>query len=80
MLHNAAQIPPDPETATVTADVAFDTGKRNDAIAAFGAAPINQPRRDGKLCKPDTAGVIAWDKILRTTKRIGRNVWGRWSG
>ena len=74
------QIPPDQEIATVTADGAFDARKCHDAIAARGAAAIIPPRKNAKPWKPDTAGAIARNEILRTSKRVGRTIWRRWSG
>ena len=74
------QIPPDQEIASVTADGAFDTRKCHDAIAARGAAAIIPPRKNAKPWKPDTAGAIARNDILRTSKRVGRAIWRRWSG
>jgi hypothetical protein len=74
------QIPPDQEIASVTADGAFDTRKCHDAIAARGAAAIIPPRKNAKPWKPDTAGAIARNEILRTSKRVGRTIWRRWSG
>ena len=74
------QIPPDQEIATVTADGAFDTRKCHDAIAARGAAAIIPPRKNAKPWKPDTAGAIARNEILRISKRVGRTTWRRWSG
>lgn len=74
------QIPPGQEIASVTADGAFDTRKCHDAIAARGAAAIIPPRKNAKPCKPDTAGAIARNDILRTSKRVGRTIWRRWSG
>ena len=74
------QIPPDQEIASVTSDGAFDTRKCHDAIAVRGAAAIIPPRRNAKPWKPDTAGAIARNEILRTSKRVGRTIWRRWSG
>ena len=74
------QIPPEQEIATVTADCAFDTRKCHTAIAARGAAAIIPPRKNAKPWKPDTAGAVARNEILRTSKRIGRTIWRRWSG
>ena len=73
------QIPPGQEIATVTADGAFDTRKCHNAIAARGAAAIIPPRKNAKPWKPDTAGAIARNDILRTSKRLGRTIWRRWS-
>ena len=74
------QIQPEQEIATVTADGAFDTRKCHDAIAARGAAAIIPPRKNAKPWKPDTAGAIARNETLRTSKRLGRTIWRRWSG
>jgi hypothetical protein len=89
------QIPPEQEIATVTADGAFDTHKCHRfgglrgpirghgpprTIAARGAAAIIPPRKNAKPWKPDTAGAIARNEILRISKRVGRTIWRRWSG
>lgn len=74
------QIPPVREIAGVTADGVFDTRKCQDAIAARGAAAIIPHRNNAKPCKPDTAGALARNEILRTMKRVGRSIWRRWSG
>jgi hypothetical protein len=75
-----AQIAPDQDIASVTADGAFDTRKCHDAIAERGAAAIIPPRKNAKPWKPDTAGAVARNEALRTSKRLGRTVWRRWSG
>jgi len=74
------QIPPEQEIGSVTGDGAFDTRKCHDAIAARGAAAIIPTRKNAKPWKPDTAGALARNEILRTSKRIGRAIWRRWSG
>jgi hypothetical protein len=74
------QIPSGQEIASVTADGAFDTRKCHNAIAACGAAAVIPPRKNAKPWKPDTAGAIARNDILRTSKRVGRTIWRRWSG
>ena len=74
------QIPPEQQIGSVTADGAFDTRKCHDAIAARGAAAIIPPRKNAKFWKTDTAGAIARNEILRTSKRVGRTIWRRWSG
>jgi hypothetical protein len=74
------QIPPEQEIASGTADGAFDTRRCHDAIAARGAAAIIPPRKNGKPWKPDTAGTVARNEILETSKRVARAIWRRWSG
>jgi hypothetical protein len=71
------QIPPEQEIASVTADGAFGTRKCHDAIAASAIIP---PRKNAKPWKPDSAGAVARNDILRTSKRVGRTIWRRWSG
>ncbi len=72
------QIPPGQEIASITADGAFDTRNCHDAIAARGAAAIIPPRKNARPWKPDTAGAVARNEILRRSKRVGRTVWRRW--
>lgn len=43
-----AQLPPDQEIATVTADGAYDTRACHDAVADRGAAAIIPPRRNAR--------------------------------
>lgn len=74
------KIPPEQEIASATGDGAFDTRKCHDAIAARGAAAIIPPRKNAKPWKPDTAGALARNEILRTSKHVGRAIWRRWSG
>ena len=74
------QIPPDQPIASVTADGAFDTHKCHDAIAERGAAAVIPPRKNAKPWKPDTAGAVARNEALRTSRRFGRTIWRRWSG
>jgi hypothetical protein len=38
------------------------------------------PRKNVKPWKPDTAGAIARNGLLPTSKRLGRTIWRRWSG
>jgi hypothetical protein len=74
------QIPPEQEIATVTADGAFDTRRCHNAIAARGAAALIPPRKNAKPWKSDAPGAVARNEILRTSKRVGRTIWRRWSG
>ena len=74
------QIAPDQPIASVTADGAYDTRKCHDAIAERGAAAVIPPRKNAKPWKPDTAGAVARNEALRTSRRLGRTIWRRWSG
>jgi hypothetical protein len=49
--------PPEQEIASVTADGAFGTRKRHDAIAARGATAIIPARKTAKPWKPVRAGL-----------------------
>lgn len=73
------QIPPGQEIASVIADGTFDTCESHVAITARGAAAIAPPLKNAKPWKPDTVGAIARNEILRTSKRVGRTIWRRWS-
>ena len=74
------QIPVGQEIASVTADGAFDTRTCHDAIAARGASASIPPRKNAKPWKSDAPGAMARNEILRTSKRVGRTIWRRWSG
>ena len=73
------QIPPDQEIASVTADGAYDTRKCHDAIAERGADAVIPPRKNAKPWKTATAGAVARNEALRTSKYLGRALWRRWS-
>ena len=74
------QIAPDQEIASVTADGAYDTRKCHDAIAERGAAAVILPRKNAKRWTTATAGALARNEALRTSKYLGRALWRRWSG
>lgn len=74
------QIAPDQQIASVTADGAYDTRKCHDAIAERGAAAVIPPRKNAKPWKTATAGALARNEALRTSKYLGRALWRRWSG
>jgi hypothetical protein len=74
------QISPDQEIGSVIADGAFDTRKCHEAIAERGAHAVIPPRKNAKPWKPDTAGAVARNEALRTSRRLGRTIWRRWSG
>ena len=64
----------------VSADGAYDTRACHAAIAARGANAVIPTRRNGRPWKEDTPGADARNDILRTTSRLGRMIWRRWSG
>lgn len=74
------QIPPDHEIGTVTGDGAFDTRRCHAAIHARGAAAVIPIRKNGRFWKEDCPAARARNDILRTTRRVGRAIWKRWSG
>ena len=74
------RIPADVEIGSVTADGAYDTRKCHDAVADRGAHAVIPPRRNAKPWKPSTAGAIARNEALRSSKYLGRAIWRKWSG
>ncbi len=74
------QIPPDQDIASVTADGAYDTRRCHDDSAERGAHAVIPPRKNAKPWRPDTAGAVARNEALRTSRRLGRAIWRRWSG
>ena len=74
------QIPQDQEIASVTTDGAYDRRKCHDAIADRGAHAVIPPRKNAKPWRTITAGAVARNEALRTTKYLGRALWRRWSG
>lgn len=74
-----SQIPADQEIGSVTADGAYDTRKRHDAIADRGAHAVIPPRKNAKPWKTVTTGAVARNEALRASKYLGRALWRRWS-
>lgn len=54
-----AQIPPDQDIDSVTADGAYDTRKCHDAVAERGADAVILPRKNTKPWKAITAVAVA---------------------
>ena len=75
-----SQIPAHQQIGSVTADGAYDTRKCHDAIADRGAHAVIPPRKNAKPWKTVTAGAVARNEALRTSKYLGRAIWRRWSG
>lgn len=75
-----AQIPPEEEITTVTADRTYDTRKCHSVIAARGAAAVIPPRKNARPWKPDTAGAVGRNEALRACKYLGRALWRRLTG
>ena len=75
-----AQIPAEETLLSVSGDGAYDTKACHEAIAQRQAAAIIPTRKNAKPWKDTLAGVLARNEILRTTRRLGRARWKRWSG
>ncbi|MEN3029761.1 IS5 family transposase [Chromobacterium amazonense] len=74
------QIPADEPLGCVSGDGAFATKACHEAIAARGAIGCIPTRKNARPWKGSVLGVLARNEILRTTKRLGRAIWKRWSG
>jgi len=74
------QIPPDQDIGSVTADGAYDTRKRHEAIAVRGAHAVIPPRKNTKPWKPTSAGAIARNEAVSAQQYLGHTLWRRWSG
>ena len=75
-----AQIPPDQDIGSVTADGAYDTRKCYDAVVARNARPVIPPRKNAKLWKPDTPGARARNEAVRSSRYLGRALWRHLTG
>lgn len=75
-----AQIPPEEPLHSVSADGAYDTKACHEAIAGRQAAAIIPTRRNAKPWTDARAGAQARNEILRTTRKLGRTIWKKWSG
>jgi hypothetical protein len=68
------------EIGIVTADGAYDTRKCHDEISARSAHAVIPPRKNAKLCKPDTFGAKARNEAVRSSKYLGRASWRQLTG
>jgi hypothetical protein len=57
-----------------------DTKACHEAIADRQAAAIIPTRRNAKPWTYARAGAQARNEILRTTRKLGRTIWKKWSG
>ncbi len=64
----------------MTADGAYDTRRCHDVIAARNAHAVIPPRKNAKPWKPTSAGAIARNEAVKTSRHLGRAIWRRWSG
>ncbi|MBL3595330.1 IS5 family transposase [Rhodovulum sulfidophilum] len=75
-----AQIPEDEESATVTADGAYDRRRCPTAIIARGADAVIPIRRNGRAWKEDCPAALGRNEILRAMRHLGRALWKKWAG
>ncbi len=75
-----AQIPAGEPVHSVSADGAYDTKACHEAIADRQAAAIIPTRRNAKPWADARAAAQARNEILRTTSKLGRAIWKKWSG
>ena len=75
-----SQIQPDEDIGSVTANGAYDTRKRHDAIAARNAHAVIPPRKNAKMWKTDTPGARARNEAVRASKYLGRALWRNLTG
>ena len=74
------QIPDDQPIGKVTADGAYDTRGCHAAIAARSACAVIPARKNARPWLENTPGAQARNDIVRSTRRLGRTIWRRWSG
>ena len=74
------QIPADERIASVSDDGAYDTKDCHEAIALRAAHAVIPNRKNAKPWKTNRSGADARNEILRTTRKLGRAIWKRWSG
>ena len=74
------QIPEGQPIGKVTADGAYDTRGYHAAIAARRACAVIPARKNARPWLENTPGAQARNDIIRSTRRLGRTIWRRWSG
>ena len=74
------QIPADQPIDKVTADGAYDTRGCHTAIAARCACAVIPSRKNARPWLENTPGAQARNDTVRSTRRLGRTIWRRWSG
>lgn len=74
------QIPDDQPIGKVSADGAYDTRGCHAAIAARGACAVIPARKNARPWLENTPGAQARNDTVRSTRRLGRTIWRRWSG
>jgi hypothetical protein len=74
------QIPAEEVVLSVSGDGAYDTQRCHEAIARRGAEAVIPTRKNAQPWKARRPGAAARNEILRTTNRLGRAIWKKWSG
>ena len=74
------QIPDDQLIGKLTADGAYDTRGCHAAIAARSACAVIPARKNARPWLENTPGAQARNDTVRSTRRLGRTIWRRWSG
>ena len=74
------QIPADQPIDKVSADGAYDTRACHTAIAARDACAVIPSRKNARPWLENTPGAKARNETVRSTRRLGRAIWRRWSG
>ena len=74
------QIPDGQQIDKVTADGAYDTRGCHAAIAARHACAVIPARKNARPWLENTPGAQARNETVRSTRRLGRMIWRRWSG
>lgn len=74
------QIPLEEAITSVSGDSAYDTKGCHEAIALRQVDAISPIRKNANPWKTNRTDAAARIDILRTTRRLGRTIWERWSG
>ena len=74
------QIPADQPIDKVSADGAYDTRACHAAIADRNACAVIPSRKNARPWLENTPGARARNDTVRSTRRLGRAIWRRWSG
>ncbi len=74
------QIPPEEPIESIGGDGAYDTKACHSAIANRGTTALIPVHKNAQAWKGSSAGARTRNEILRTTQRLGRTIWKKWSG
>ena len=74
------QIPAGETVASISGDGVHDTKGCHEAIAQLGAQAIIPTRKIAKPWKDQRPGAKARNAILAAKRRLGREIWKKWSG